>query len=232
MTPDIEKSFKSKLRALAQQLHRDPADLWQTLMLERFLARLAQTSVSDHFVLKGAVLLSRYVDIGRETRDLDFLARNISSKIDHLNGVFEAIAALDLKDGFMFGSVKTVELKHPHMGYPGAEVSMVCHFGKTRSKVSIDLGFGDIVEPLEHPIQLMHSAKGPLFENSVRLKCYPKEFIFAEKLETIIYRGALNSRMKDYHDLYSLITHADTYPLDRLNDILKRVFEVRSERRQ
>lgn len=127
----------------------------------------------------------------------------------------------------MFGGVKTVKLKHPHMGYPGAEVSMVCYFGKTRSKISIDLGFGDVIEPLECPIQLMHSAKGSLFENSIRLKCYPKEFIFVEKLETVVYRGALNSRMKDFHDLHSLITHSDTYPLDRLNDILKRVFDHR-----
>jgi hypothetical protein len=78
MTSDIAKSFKSKLRMLAQEQRRDPADLWQTLMLERFLARLAQTSMSDHFVLKGAILLSKYMDIGRETRDLDFLARNKS----------------------------------------------------------------------------------------------------------------------------------------------------------
>ena len=227
MTSDIEKSFKSKLRTLAHEQHRDPADLWQTLMLERFLARLAHTPISKHFVLKGAILLSRYIDIGRETRDLDFLARNISSKIDHLQRVFEDIVEIDLQDGFKFENVRTVELKHPHMGYPGAEVTMLCHFGKTRSKISIDLGFGDIVEPLEHLIQLMHSAKGPLFETAVRLKCYPKEFIFAEKLETVIYRGALNSRMKDFHDLHSLVNHSHAHPFDRLHEILKLVFEHR-----
>jgi len=227
MTSDVNKSFKSKLRALAQEQRRDPADLWQTLMLERFLARLAQTPMSNHFILKGAILLSKYVDIGRETRDLDFLARNISSKIDHLQGVFEKIAEVDLKDGFKFENVKALELKHSHMGYPGAEVSMCCYFGKTRSKISIDLGFGDIIEPLEYSIQLMHSVKGPLFENCVRLKCYPKEFIFAEKLETIVYRGALNSRMKDFHDLHSLVAYSHAYPLNRLSNILKLVFDHR-----
>lgn len=61
----------------------------------------------------------------------------------------------------------TTELKHPHMNYPGLGVTMICHFGKIKSKISIDLGFGDIVEPLEHSLKLMQSANGPLFENNI-----------------------------------------------------------------
>lgn len=53
---------------------------------------------------------------------------------------------------------------------------------------------------------MMSTRKGPLFESQIRLRCYPKEFIFAEKLETVIYRGGTNSRMKDFHDLYSLVS--------------------------
>ena len=33
---------------------------------------------------------------------------------------------------------------------------------------------------------------------------YPPETIFAEKLETVLSKGAINSRMKDYHDLLLL----------------------------
>jgi predicted nucleotidyltransferase component of viral defense system len=224
MTTDIEKSFKAKLRIIAQENRRDPADLWQNLMLERFLARMEQSSHSKHFVLKGAILLSKYVDIGRETRDLDFLAHNISNDIDHLKIHFEEIASIDLQDGFEFKNVIVTELFHPHMGYPGASVTMTCFFGKTRSKVAIDIGFGDIVQPKMQTINLMHSAKGPLFESSLHLNCYPKEFIFAEKLETIVYRGATNSRMKDFHDLHSLIEHASTKPFEKLSNVIEAVF--------
>lgn len=80
MTADIEKSLKAKLRTIAKEKHRDPADLWQALVLERFLVRLAKSRHHDHFVLKGGVLLSRYVAIGRETTELDFLAMNISNR--------------------------------------------------------------------------------------------------------------------------------------------------------
>ena len=63
-----------------------------------------------------------------------------------LKNIFEKIANIDLKDGFSFKEIKVSELTHPHMGYPGAEVSMMAYFGKTRFKVAIDIGFGDIVE--------------------------------------------------------------------------------------
>lgn len=37
------------------------------------------------------------------------------------------------------------------------------------------------------------------------MQCYPKEVIFAEKLETAVFRRGINTRMKDFHDLYSLV---------------------------
>nr|WP_320412039.1 nucleotidyl transferase AbiEii/AbiGii toxin family protein [Candidatus Neptunochlamydia vexilliferae] len=74
-----------------------------------------------------------------------------------------------------------------------------------KTYVRIDLGFGDIVKAIDYPVNLSSTKKGPLFESTITLRCYPKEFIFAEKLETVLFRGESNSRMKDFHDLYSLI---------------------------
>ncbi len=227
MTTDTEKSFKAKLRAIAKEKNRDPADLWQSLTLERFLVRLAQSEYSNHFILKGGILLSKYIEIGRETTDLDFLAQKISNEMNKLRVVFETIANIDLHDGFSLREVKVNELTHPHMGYPGVEVSMMAYFGKTRFKVTIDLGFGDVVDPIKYAIPLTTSSKGNLFEQSVSLSCYPKEFIFAEKLETIIYRGSFNSRMKDFHDLYSMITSPIFSSFLNLDSIIRLVFEHR-----
>lgn len=225
MTSDLEKSFKAKLRAIAKEKNRDPADLWQTLTLERFLVRLAKSEYREHFVLKGGILLSKYIEIGRETTDLDFLARKISNEVDGLKIVFEKIASIDLQDGFLFKEIKASELTHPHMGYPGVEVGMMAYFGKTRFKVAIDIGFGDIVDSIEYSIPLTTYSKGGLFEGNVTLPCYPKEFIFAEKLETVIHRGSFNSRMKDFHDLYSMISSKPS--LDNAEGIIRLVFEHR-----
>lgn len=227
MTSDLEKSFKAKLRAIAKEKNRDPADLWQNLTLERFLVRLAKSEYRKHFVLKGGILLSKYIEIGRETTDLDFLARKMNNEVVGMKIIFEKIASIDLQDGFSFREIKVGELAHPHMGYPGLEVSMMAYFGRTRFKVSIDIGFGDIVDPIEYSIPLTTSSKGGLFEGNVTLSCYPKEFIFAEKLETIVHRGSFNSRMKDFHDLHSIISSPDLLSFSNLEGIIHMVFEHR-----
>jgi predicted nucleotidyltransferase component of viral defense system len=84
--------------------------------------------------------------------------------------------------------------------------SLLAKFGATRTIIRIDLGFGDMVEAIDYPMDLIATKKGPLFESKISLRCYPKEFIFAEKLETVVFRGEGNTRMKDFHDLYSLIS--------------------------
>jgi predicted nucleotidyltransferase component of viral defense system len=225
MTTDLEKSFKAKLRAIAKEKNRDPADLWQTLTLERFLVRLARSKYRNQFVLKGGILLSKYLEIGRETTDLDFLAKKISNQVSSLQVVFEEIASIDLNDGFIFKEVQASELVHPHMGYPGVEISMMAYFGRTRFKVAIDISFGDIVEPIEYKIRLINYSKGNLFEESIELACYPKEFIFAEKLETIIHRGSFNSRMKDFHDIFSMISSSEPPSFKDLKNIIRIVFD-------
>ena len=179
---DIEKSFKAKLRAISKEKNRDPADLWQYLVLERFLVRLAHSNYRNHFVLKGAILLSRYLDISRETKDLDLLALKLSNKIDELKPIFDHIFKIKMEDGFIFQEAEVRELDHVHMGYPGAQVTAMAYFGKIRFKLSVDIAFGDVIEPIRKSINLIAYSKGPLFEDSIELLCYPKEFIFAEKL--------------------------------------------------
>jgi predicted nucleotidyltransferase component of viral defense system len=227
MTTDLEKSLKAKLRAVALETKRDPADLWQQLMLERFLVRLSRSPYRTRFILKGGILLTKYIDIGRETRDLDFLGRGMNNEVLALKSIFEEIIEIDLNDGFVFQDVVVNELIHTHMGYSGAEVSMNALFGRTRFKISIDVGFGDLVDPIEKLISLTSYSKGALFESSIELSCYPKEFIFAEKLETIIHRGSINSRMKDFHDLYSLMSSSISLPFHNLEKVVHSVFEHR-----
>ncbi len=188
---------------------------------------MAHSKHREHFVLKGGILLSKYIEIGRETNDLDFLAQRLSNKVVELKDIFDKIAKIDLKDGFVFQEVRVSELIHPHMGYRGAKVSMMAYFGKTRFKVAVDIGFGDIVNAVEYAIPLTAYSKGVLFESDVKLSCYPKEFIFAEKLETIIHRGSFNSRMKDFHDLYSMISSSELLIFHKLEEVVSLVFEHR-----
>ena len=96
-------------------------------------------------------------------------------------------------------------LDYSQLAYTGAEITLQALFGASKTVMRMDLGFDNRVEPIEYPIDLTATSKGPLFESRISLHCYPKEFIFAEKLETVVFRGGGNTRMKDFHDLYSLI---------------------------
>ncbi len=124
ITGDIEQSFKARLRNAAKEMNRRPDDLWQSLILERFLVRLARSRHCDNFVLKGGVLLAKYLFLGRETKDLDFLALSFSNNADSIRSAFAEIAAFDMGDGFLFNEVDTSVLEHPHMAYAGVEVTM------------------------------------------------------------------------------------------------------------
>lgn len=205
MSRSKEQSIKEHIRTLSKDRNFTFAELWQNLILERFLARLHQSEYKKQFILKGGSLLARYIDLGRETRDLDFLVEHIANAIESISNVVDHICSIDLNDAFSFKRVKISILTHSHMHYTGAQVALLARLGKTRTHLQIDLGFGDIVESVDHSISMTSTRKGPLFESQIQLRCYPKEFIFAEKLETVIYRGGANSRMKDFHDLYSLV---------------------------
>ena len=66
-----------------------------------------------------------------------------------------------------------------------------------------------------------------MFEDPISLEVYPVETIFAEKLETVISRGAANSRMKDYHDLLLLCRHSKLIDKVLLKDNIAETFQNR-----
>jgi predicted nucleotidyltransferase component of viral defense system len=204
MTSALEQSFKKRLQLIAKERNVTPSEVWQNVITERFLVRLCQSPYHVHFVLKGGTLLARYVDIGRETKDLDFAVQQFSNERNALQEAFNNIVLIEMGDGFIFMNPVVSPLEHLHMQYSGAHVKIDACFGKAKFPLFIDLGFGDLIQVRKKKLLLLSNSKGPLFEPELTVNCYPAEFIFAEKLETVIFRGSDNSRMKDFHDLYTL----------------------------
>jgi|GEM_PF-1333670 hypothetical protein len=118
------------------------------------------------FVLKGGTLLARYVDIGRETKDLDFTIQRLSNEISALQKTFN-IVRVEIEDGFVFMNPVVAPLEYFHMEYPGAHVKIDVRFGKAKFPLFIDLGFGDLVQVREKELLLLSNSKGPLFEPSM-----------------------------------------------------------------
>jgi len=226
MSKDLERSLKDRIKAIAKAQNRAFNDVWKALALERFLARLARSDKLDRFIFKGGFLLGKYLRLGRETIDLDFSLTATEGTPDAIRALIEDILSLPYEDGFTFQGLEVQEMHHPHMNYPGYEVRTTACLGQTRTKIRMDFGIGDQVVPEKKTLPLLALNDKPLFESEISVQAYPISYIFAEKMEAIVFRGGTNSRMKDFYDLIVLSQLSDFSPQDH-TEVVRSVFEHR-----
>ena len=219
-----EQALKEKLKRIAVEENSSFNAVWKRLILERILVRLSRSEYSNNFVFKGGLLLSYYLKIGRETKDIDFLIQFLNVEEENIIKSFETISSIDVGDGFQFSYSTISQLDHIHAGY---RVKLKIIFGKMRDSIQVDIGVGDIVEPKRESLELYQYCGKPIFEGNVSLRVYPIETIFSEKLETVISKGALNSRMKDYHDLLLLCREKGLLNGKDLKNSIKSTFRYR-----
>lgn len=105
MTNSLKQSMKERLRAVAKNRDLTFDEIWHNLILERFLVRLCQSKYKNNFILKGGTLLARYIPIGRETKDLDFLVEKLKNTEEFLGAAFDHICNIRLEDGFEFEKI-------------------------------------------------------------------------------------------------------------------------------
>lgn len=200
-----EQALKQKLHKASQELGMTFNACLRRLVLERFLVRLSKSEWRDKFVFKGGMLLANYISLNRVTTDLDFLAVKMNVQKSKIKSAMEQLANENSDDGFIFTFLELNELQHEMTEYSGFEAVFQASFNQIRERVHIDIGVGDIVEPVEEKVQLIGANKSSIFEDFVSLMVYPYEYIFSEKLHTAVARGARNSRMKDYHDIFLMM---------------------------
>jgi predicted nucleotidyltransferase component of viral defense system len=222
-----EQGLKDRLQAISKERGINFNECWKKLLLERFLSRLSRSTYTQQFIFKGGFLLAYIMEIGRETTDLDFLLTSINASEDEIKEAIEEIIAIESEDGFSFSYEGIELLEQPHMDYPGYRVGLKAAFGRMRDKIQIDVGIGDVVTPTIRELQFLQYRGKPMFECEISLVVYPSETIFAEKLETVLSKGAANSRMKDYHDLLLLACEPHMINLHKLQVSLKNTFSNR-----
>ncbi len=205
MSDATEQRVKDTLKKLSKASNTPFNLLLDTLFLQRFLVRVGQSAYADKLIFKGGMCLAQFIEIGRETRDIDFLLTRSVGGIETIENITEEIARVGVGDNFIFSSVSVVELSLRHKKYPGYRITIQGQLGQIRNNVSMDIGVGDVVRPISLEVKLMKS-NDPLFEDRTYLLAYPPEYIFSEKVEAILYLGKLNSRMKDFYDCYRLVS--------------------------
>lgn len=220
-------ALKERLKIIAKEKSVTFNEVWKQLLLERFLARLSNSEHQEKFIFKGGLLLAQYLVIGRETTDADFLVTKLKAEAPTIEATILEILAATVEDGFLFSWSGIEPLTQPHMNYPGFRVTLNAVFEKMKDKIRLDIGVGDLVKAVEENFEPFLYKGKPIFAGEISLLVYPVETIFAEKLETIISKGAANSRMKDYHDVLLMIREKDLLDIKKLKATVKATFENR-----
>lgn len=216
------KSLIDKSKNLAKENNISVNEVLQNYMFERILERLSVSKYKNNFILKGGLLLSSIMGIDtRTTMDMDTCIKGITLTDEELYVVLKEILEIKLEDNVVF-TIKNHEPIKEEDDYGGLRYNILGVFDNLRIDLSIDIATGDLITPRE--IEYDYKM---LFENrNLKIMTYNVESIIAEKFQTVVSRGILNSRMKDYYDLYYLITYKE-FSKNTLNIAIKKTFEKR-----
>jgi hypothetical protein len=200
-TSNIAASIHQRILNKATAEKRPFNELLQYYAIERFLYRLGQSPYFEQFVLKGAlVFLAWQTPLTRPTRDMDFLGF-MENSVDNLVRVVREICEQPVEmDGMIFesGGIEGETIQEEG-DYQGVRISFLGFLGKAQIHMRLDVGFADIVTPspneLEIPTMLVNMGKPCI-------RAYPPETVIAEKFQAMISLGMINSRIKDFYDLW------------------------------
>jgi predicted nucleotidyltransferase component of viral defense system len=205
VTPNIPPSVHQRLLNNARATGRPFNDILQRFALERFLYRMGRSPYASRFVLKGALMLTAWqVPYARPTRDIDLLGR-MENSVEQVVSAIEAICREPVTDdGLRFETEGIVgERITETASYSGVRLRFAAYLGKARIPMRIDIGFGDPLVPGPSLVRLPTILDYPPPE----VQGYSRESAIAEKYQIMVYLGQINSRMKDFYDIWALATH-------------------------
>lgn len=216
------KSLMDKLKNLAKTCNITANEALQNYMFERILERLSISKYKNNFILKGGLLLSSIMGIDiRTTMDMDTCIKGISLNEEQLYEVLQEILNINVEDNVSF-EIKNSEPIREEDEYGGLRYNIIAKYEHLIVNLSIDIATGDSITPRE----IEYDYKMMFEDRSLKIMTYNIESIIAEKFQTVISRGILNSRMKDYYDLYYLITYKE-FSKENLKKAITKTFEKR-----
>jgi predicted nucleotidyltransferase component of viral defense system len=202
---DVAASVRGRLVNIAVKERRTFDSVLLLYMQERLLYRLSISEFGSNFILKGGLLMFMLTEYkGRPTKDIDLLAQQISNDKDDIKRIFLSVCSINYaEDGLVFhGEDIEVEDIKEAAAYHGVRVKTTCYLGNAKKMVQLDIGFGDIVipKPREMECPVLLDLEAPV------IKAYSLESIISEKFQAMIALSVANSRMKDFYDIYTLLS--------------------------
>ena len=221
---NVPASVRQRLMNRAKGDKRPFNELLQYYAMERFLYRLSRSAHADRFILKGALMLRVWRSPEfRPTMDIDMLGITSNEEVRIVAQIRDVMAVVVEPDGLTFDpdSIQSERITED-ADYEGIRVRFRETLDSARVSMQIDIGFGDIVypEPEESDLPTILDSPAP------RLLCYSRESAIAEKFEAMVKLGVLNSRMKDFYDIWLLSRQFD-FDGAKLAEAIRLTFERR-----
>lgn len=196
------ENLKIKIKTKAHENNLEPQDIMQMYFFERLLYRISISKYKNNFILKGGLLLSAiFGDERRTTQDMDTMIKGLPLDMKTLENIINEIININQNDNISFKIKNTKEIRIIDK-YGGLKVNLIGFKEHLQVPLSIDITVGDPITPRE----LEFKYKCMFDDSYISIMAFNKETIIAEKFETFITDNILNTRTKDFYDLYMLLT--------------------------
>lgn len=219
-----KEQLKGRIKNLAKENNADPRLLMRLYMMERFIERASVSKYKDNFIIKGGILVTSLVGISlRSTLDIDSTIKNQSISENDAKRMIDDICKIDVGDGVSF-EVKDSSTIMDEMEYPGIRFTLNVIMDGLITPIKIDISTVDVITPraIEYQYNFL------LEDRTATLLSYNLETILAEKLQAILNRELLNTRMRDFYDIYVLFSMYE----NTINvDVLKEAFYATCKKR-
>lgn len=218
---NIDK-LKTKIREFAKKNNLTVQEAWDKYFFDSFLVRLSMSDYKDEFVLKGGFLLENIIGVEhRTTLDLDFSYKVNNISIDILREKIGNILKLSVDDNVSF-EVKDIMPITEQDKYEGYQIRINGIIGNIKKTFGIDVATGDTITPSPNILKYYTS----ITNKTILIKSYNIETALSEKFQTVIDKHVLNTRMKDFYDIFVLI-NSNKLDKDLCHDALVNTFEAR-----
>jgi len=204
---DIAASVRQRLLNKARQSGRPFNEILQYYGMERFLYRLSKSPYAANFILKGALMFNVWRGpLSRPTMDIDLLGR-ISNDVEGIIAALRRVCIQEVEpDGLVFEPDSVVgERIIEGASYEGIRVRLRGNLGTALVMIQVDIAFGDVIVPFA-----MTTDYPTIIDLPIPLvQGYSKESAIAEKFQIMVKLGILNSRLKDFFDIWLLSRQFD-----------------------
>ncbi len=217
-----------KLKSIISKKAQGNSDIsqkfYQLFYFERILERISISNYRGQIILKGGLLLTSIIgDDERTTKDMDATLKGIPLTKTNVEKVFDEILNIDIDDGVTFQiiSIKDIRIEDE---YGGFRLNILSKLDNNKTYITVELTTGDIITPRE----MKYNYNSIFEEKKIPIMSYTLETILAEKFQTIVTRGLLNTRLKDFYDIYILInTKMDQLNKNNLIKAIQNTFKRR-----